>query len=222
MSWTSLRPEQPDPQPPWWLTASPDKRPASSTAIHTHTMTGEAASTAGEPGDAAASDTAWMDWPSSNPWTVVGALGIGSAAALCVAGVAIKRRRRVKLETAPTVLTMNLQVPMVAQATPRDKLAALFGRPPPLEFGDVLYALRKAGTDPAVRGVVARTGSGGSLSYAQTQELRGAIAGFRVRNGIIPGLPGPPCLLHVLRELCYVADFVRTRRPRLPISHSLQ
>ena len=124
----------------------------------------------------------WLGWPS---YGTLGLAGVGAVVGLCAAGAAVKRRRRIKLETAPCVLTLNLQAKVVSAATPRDKLGVLFGQPAPLQFSELLYALKKAGPDPAVRGVVARTGNG-TLSFAQTQELRQAIADFREEA---PGKP---------------------------------
>ena len=114
---------------------------------------------------AEAVDAAKPVWEMLPSWTTVAVAGFGASVGLVVAGAAIRRRRRLQLEARPTVLTINLNAPIVTVASPREKLAALFGRPTPLEFGEVLYALRKAGPDPAVKAVVARTGRWGELDH---------------------------------------------------------
>jgi protease-4 len=48
-------------------------------------------------------------------------------------------------------------------------------------FRDVLDALERAGSDPRVKGLVARVGEG-ELGTAQLQELRDAIAAFRAKG----------------------------------------
>jgi protease IV len=82
------------------------------------------------------------------------------------------RRRR----TAPLLLELDLTQPMLEER-PTDPLARLQSRRRAV-LPDVLQALTDAATDPRVGGLIAKIGAR-RTGFAQTQDLRGAIAALR-------------------------------------------
>lgn len=80
------------------------------------------------------------------------------------------------LRTAPVLLELDLTEGVV-EAPPRDPLAALLSRHQ-LVLRDLVEKLRRAATDPRVRGLVVKLGRG-ATAMASTQEIRDAVLGLR-------------------------------------------
>jgi protease-4 len=77
------------------------------------------------------------------------------------------------------VLTVDLREAL-DEAAPTDPLAQL-GIGQGLMLGELLLTLERAGSDPRIRGLVARV-SGEGPGFAQIQELRDAVARFRAKG----------------------------------------
>jgi protease IV len=77
------------------------------------------------------------------------------------------------------VLTVDLREAL-DEAAPTDPLAQL-GIGQGLTLGELLLTLERAGSDPRIRGLVARV-SGEGPGFAQIQELRDAVARFRAKG----------------------------------------
>ena len=110
-------------------------------------------------------------------------VGAGVAGALSAAWRGRKRRADAK----PLVLELNL-----ARVSPKDPIdrrdwlkGALSGeaKKQPMVVRDAAAAIRLAATDARVTGIVADFSEGASLSLADAQELRDAIAVFRKAKG---------------------------------------
>ena len=84
-----------------------------------------------------------------------------------------------ELRTAPVILELDLTEDVV-EAPPHDPVSAILARRRPV-LRDLVATLRRASTDPRVRGLVAKVGSGG-IGLARVQEIRDAVIAFR-RSG---------------------------------------
>lgn len=93
------------------------------------------------------------------------------------------RRRQAAATALPDgfVLELDLERQGVAEHVAGRGLRALLspGAPKPLQLSAVVDALRAAGDDERVKGLLALLGSQPAGGLAQVQELRGAVAEFR-------------------------------------------
>ena len=109
-------------------------------------------------------------------------IGLLAVVLVCIGvgvGVALMHRNKPPEVAANTVLELDFDKPVADSAEPQPLTRLIGGGGTTLPH--VLEALRRAGHDDRVKGVIARVGNG-SVGLAQIQELRDAIKTFRAKG----------------------------------------
>lgn len=119
--------------------------------------------------------------------TVLAGVGLITVSGAALQAWAARRRLSAGLPEEGFILELDLEQNKIVEfAKPRSLAALLDPGHDSLQLSAVAEALREAGSDTRVRGLLALVGGGGSgagLGFAQTQELRDALAEFRRRAG---------------------------------------
>ncbi|KAL4457967.1 hypothetical protein ABPG75_012832 [Micractinium tetrahymenae] len=114
------------------------------------------------------------------------AIGLFTVSGAVLSAAASQRRLKAGLPEEGFILELDLEHNMVVEHARPNPLAPLLDpqHRGTLELGQLAEALRAAGDDGRVKGLLALLSAAeGGLGFAQTQELRDAVADFRQRAG---------------------------------------